>query len=312
MKKLFAFILLVLVSLFSVGCTEKEDPYLLVPEGIPLIAIGGVVDKFNVTTTPGPQVLQSELLQSNYECIIAPVTLGAQLSIKSAINYKIAGLITFDNMYIIARKNTKLESVSDLEGKTIYAYGANQPGDIMLKYVLEKSSVTSTIEYADSVASVVSAYFMPENAEYALVAEPYLSKVQEKLEVNVLDLAKVLNNLGEDSLNFLPQAAVYVYKDNSKAVNKKILKTIEDNIKSLNNDNSAYANLLLEQDTSLYPLFTNLGVNVLKGVCANAGINYLKAADKRNDLEAFFKVINKSNPNLFNNSLPGDDFYYNY
>ena len=310
MKKIISLLLVLVVSVFFIGCKEKEDPYLLTPEGIPLVAIGGAVDEFNVTTTPGPQVLQSELVQDNYDVIIAPVTLGAQLSIKGSINYKMAAVITFDNMYIIARSDKALSSISDLEGKTLYAYGQNQPSDIMLKYALEKSGVNCTIEYADSVATVVSSYFMPGNADYALVAEPYLSKVKQKLDVKVIDVAEVLRNLDEGSVDFVPQAAIYVYKDLSKSEVKKILKKLEANINSLKSDASAYAKVLLEKDTNLYPLFTNLGEEVLSGVCANAGISYLKAYDNKAKLEAFFNIVNKANKNLFNDSLPEDELYY--
>ena len=312
MKKIISILLVLFVSVFAFGCKEKEKTYLLTPEGIPLVAIGGVVSKFEVTTTPGPQVLQSELVQDNYDVIVAPVTLGAQLSIKGSINYKIAGLITFDNMYIVSKKNVTLNSINDLNGKTIYAYGQNQPSDIMLKYALEKSGVTCTIEYADSVATVVSSYFLPGNADYALVAEPYLSKIKQKVEVNVIDVASVLRGLSEGSVEFIPQAAIYVYKELSKSQIKKILKVIEDNIAALNKDNSAYAKLLLEQDSNLYPLFTNLGEDVLSGVCLNAGINYLKAYDNKAKLEEFFGIVDKANKNLFNGQVPSEDFYFKY
>lgn len=312
MKKIISILLVLFVSVFAFGCKEKEKTYLLTPEGIPLVAIGGVVSKFEVTTTPGPQVLQSELVQDNYDVIVAPVTLGAQLSIKGSINYKIAGLITFDNMYIVSKKNVTLNSINDLNGKTIYAYGQNQPSDIMLKYALEKSGVTCAIEYADSVATVVSSYFLPGNADYALVAEPYLSKIRQKVEVNVIDVASVLRNLSEGSVEFIPQAAIYVYKELSKSQIKRILKVIEDNIAALNKDNSAYAKLLLEQDSNLYPLFTNLGEDVLSGVCLNAGINYLKAYDNKAKLEEFFGIVDKANKNLFNGQVPSEDFYFKY
>ena len=312
MKKVLGLFLALIVSIFAFGCKEKEKPYLLVPEGIPLVAIGGVVDDFNVTTTPGPQVLQSELVQDNYDVIIAPVTLGVQLSIKGSIYYRIAGLITFDNMYIIARSNKTLSSIKDLEGKTLYAYGQNQPSDIMLKYALEKSGVNCTIEYADSVASVVSGYFMPGNADYALVAEPYLSKVKQKLDVKVIDVAEVLRSLDEGSVEFIPQAAIYVYKDLGKSETKKILKKLEENINSLKNNPSDYAKLLLEKDQNLYPLFSNLGEEVLNGVCNNAGISFLKAYDNKVKLEKFFRIVDKANKNLFNGNVPEEDFYFKY
>ena len=88
------------------------------------------------------------------------------------------------------------------------------------------------------------------------------------------------------------------------------IKKLEANINSLKSDASAYAKVLLEKDTNLYPLFTNLGEEVLSGVCANAGISYLKAYDNKAKLEAFFSIVNKANKNLFNDSLPEDELYY--
>lgn len=312
MKKVLLFLLLGFISLFTFGCKEKEQPYLLTPEGVPLIAIGGIVDEFNVTTTPGPSVLQSELLQDNYDVIIAPVTLGTQLSIKASINYKIAGLITFDNMYIVSRKATKLDSISDLEGKTLYAYGQNQPAGIMLEYALDKYSVNCTVEYKDDVATIATGYFIPGNAEYALVAEPYLSKIKQKFEINIIDVASLLKNLDNGKVEFIPQAAVYVYKDLGKQEIKRILKKIEANINSLNSDPSSYAKNLLTKDQNLYPLFNNLGEETLSGVCQNGGISYLKAYSSKAKLEEFYGIVNKANPKLFEGKIPEEDFYFKY
>ena len=153
---------------------------------------------------------------------------------------------------------------------------------------------------------------MPGNADYALVAEPYLSKIKQKMEVNVIDVASVLRNLSDGKVEFIPQAAIYVYNGLTKTQVKKILKTIENNIASLNSDSAAYAKLLLEKDANLYPLFNNLGEDVLKGVCQNAGINYLKACDNKAKLEEFFGIVDKANKNLFNSQVPSDDFYFNY
>lgn len=312
MKKVISLLLVVFICLFSIGCKEKEKPYVLTPEGIPLIAIGGTLEEYDVTTTPGPQVLQSELIQDNYDYIIAPVTLGAQLSIKTVINYKIAALITFDNMYIVSKTDKPLTSLNDLNGKKVAAYGQNQPSDIMFKYALGKFGVECEIEYAKDVASVVSGYFMPGNVDYALVAEPYLSKVKEKTDVNVLDLAKVLRELEEGSVDFIPQAAIYVYKDLSKSEVKKVLKKIEQNINSLNSDANAYAKKLLEMDESLYPLFKNLGEATLTSVCNNAGISFLKAYDNKAKLDAFFNIVNNANSEILGGKLPEDSFYFNY
>lgn len=313
LTKMIGLMLIMLFLVSVVGCNKNEEKKtILTPEGIPLIAIGSLLTDYEVATTAGASLLQSELLQENYDAIIAPVTLGAQLSLKGSLKYQIAGLITFNNMYIISRTTSKLASASDLEGKTIYVYGQNQPSDIALHYAL--SGINCTYEYADSVATVVSSYFVPGSAEYALVAEPYLSKIKITMgiDINVLDVSSLLASKSTYDLDYFPQAAVYVLATNTRKDNNKLLRDVEKGINKAKNDASDYATTLLAMDKDVYPLFNSLGNDVLTNVIKTSGIDYLKAKNERTTLEAYFKLIDLTNSKLFNGALPEDSFYYQF
>lgn len=304
MKKVLFVLLLVLTLCFSLGC-DKQDYSLLLPSGMPLVAVGGVVDEFDTLTTDGAALLKTELMADNYDVIIAPVNLGATLYNASKLNYKMASVITMSNIYVVTRAENKLDSLSDLEGKTIYSYGDGQPADKTLKYIIEKSGVNTTVlnNGIDSVATVVQSYFVNKTAEYILCAEPYVSNIKEKLhiDINVLDLSEVAKDLGEDSLNFLPQACIYLNVNNSKEKNNAILKKIEDNINKMINHKDRYVSSLLAQDEDLYPLFNNLGEDILKMVCNPDNINYVSALDHANDIKTYLSLIGISlnDDNLF-------------
>ena len=68
------------------------------PEGIPAVALGGLFEdsKMEITVVSGPSVLSSELIKKDYDVIVAPIILGAQLYTKGSLNYKLKLYIIFD------------------------------------------------------------------------------------------------------------------------------------------------------------------------------------------------------------------------
>lgn len=299
MKKLFA--VLVLCILCITGCgKEKSDEKITirVPQGTPLVACGGLLDKdyveFDIVS--GPTLLQEGLTKGEIDVIIAPINVGTKLYINGGSKYKLDSVIVSDNNYIVT-KNGELNSINDLSGKDIIAYGqASTPG-VTLSTALQVSEVTANVTYESSVALAVAGL---TESNYALVAEPELTKLKADYpSLKVLDLGDVI---GFD----IPQAGVFVNpKSNTKLVSK-FLKALEANITSLNSAPAVYADKVVE----LHAFFETMTVEVITNSIPRSNINYLKASENVTFLNSFYSLLNNYNSNILGGNTPNEDFYY--
>jgi NitT/TauT family transport system substrate-binding protein len=308
MKKIITILLMILIL---TGCTKTNSVKIkiLIPDGIPTIALGGLFDEenFEVTIVSGPDLLTSELIQDNYDIIVAPLTAGAKLYIKGSLKYKVESILTFGNSYLISRRDIKLDSMADLEGKTIAAFGMNNTPDIILKAALEEAGVVSEIEYENSVNDALTNRFLTNDIDYLLTAEPILTKIQTtmKIDINIIDLQAVLKS----EIALIPQAAIFVKESNENININNFLNKVEDNVLYLNSNPQIYADTLVSLDANKYPSFAKLGSPLIALSIPKSNIDYLKVIDNKTLIEKYFQIINKYNPNILGNSIPSDGFY---
>lgn len=310
MKKMLFLILLALV-LAGCGYKEKKDITILVPNGIPLIALGDLVDEYQVETVVGPDLLTSGLIAKSHDLIIAPLNLGAKLYLNNSSTFKLAALITFGNTYLVSRKSSPLETIQDVEGEEILAYGRNAVPDIILRKALAFSNVNAQINYQNGIDEVIPLFvsnsdnpndYLETAPKYILAAEPYLSKLEldYQMELNLLDLQEVLGD------NLIPQAAIFINPESEHYdLMDEVLDKIENNILSLNQDPKSYAKKI----TSKHQYFKNLGAETIEHSIPRSNINYLVASENINLCEEFFQMLNNYNPNLLGGEIPDQDFY---
>jgi len=312
MKKIILSLMVVLVGFLLSACKTQEEVYgdvsVMVPFGTPLIAVGGLigVEGINVEAVNDPSLLTAAMITQEKDIIIAPITAGTASYIKAGSTYKMAGIVTLGNTYIVSREANALTSVNDLEGKTITAYGRNNTPDIALQVLLDNANVTATIDYQSSVGDVVALFNGNTPPEYILVAEPFLTQLEANNTLNVLNVEEILQEA--DILDNIYQAAIFVNPESLKADVDHVISLIEENLNSLNSDVSAYANSIVDK----HAYFTNLGVAVLEASLPTANLAFVGAFSNKTAIENYYSIINTYNANLFNNQLPNTDFYYEY
>ena len=308
MKKVLYLLLIILTGTIFVGCGKKEDIKLLTPNGTPFISVGNLINEKGLTidNVDGSEPLINELSSNTYDIILAPITAGTKLYIKDISKYKLDSIVTINNTYIVSRKTTTLNSISDLEGKSILAYGQNNTPDIALKEAL--GDVQATITYTDSVQTAVTTFVgntqdpsnPPANTpEYILIAEPSLTQVQErfKMELNILDLSQEMNTN-------IYQAGIFINPESDQKRVGKIIEKIEENIKYLNEKPEEYAKSIVSKNR----VFETLTENIIAKSIPKSNINYEKAKTAKEKLETFFKMINTYNPQIIG-GVPNEDFY---
>lgn len=312
MKKIFS---LIILSLILIGCSndKKNEVTILVPNGIPLIALGDLVNEYQVETVVGPDLLTSGLITKSHDIIIAPLNLGAKLYLTNSSNYKLVAIITFGNTYLVSRKSTVLKNIFDVNGEEILAFGRNAVPDIILKKSLDIANVSAQINYQNGIDEVIPLFLSNPNnpndytnntPKYILAAEPYITKLEldYQMELNILNLQEVLGN------KQIPQAAIFINPESKNYdILDNVLKKIENNIKRLNIDPKGYAKRIV----SKHQYFQNLGSTIIEKCIPRSNINYLVASKNIDLCEDFFEMLNEYNPNLLGGKIPDQEFYEN-
>lgn len=264
MKKTIVLLMLILfsLSLFSCNKKQKEKVTVIVPNGIPYIAIGNLIDdpSFEITPVMGATNLQSALAGGTYDIVIAPINLGCKLISAKKANYKLASPITFNNFFIAS--NNEISSISDLEDKSLIAFGeAGIPGAVIKKLYEKYSLDVSKIDFSLSTsAEVLAKYTLDGGNGYYLLSEPELSKLSN---------AKSLNLAGLLDKNII-QAAVFVKNDADKDSIDRALKLIKNNINSLNSNVSGYVDSIIKKDKT----FEGYGKELLVKALPSCDIKY--------------------------------------
>lgn len=311
MKKLLM-ILAVMVLLVGCNSTREIDNRniikVITPNGIPLVALGDLMgdEKVEIENVSGPELLISALTTKNHDIVIAPLQLGAKLYISKASNYQVKAILSFGNTYIVSRE--KINSLADLQGQDIMAYGKNTSPDIILRSALKANDVEANITYQNSVDLIIPEFVCNTGScvppKYILSAEPVMTKLKTKFGIDIytLDLQEVL----KDQIEAIPQAAVFV---NPNSQNQKEIADFLDKLKTntevLNQDPQSYAERIVDK----HSYFTDLGVEGLKLSIPRSNIEYVEAKQNQKMIEDYFNLLNDYNENLLGNKIPDLDFY---
>jgi NitT/TauT family transport system substrate-binding protein len=294
-QKIAFFLLLILVS----GCTVKETSILklLVPMGAPSISVIPVLkeDIHSVNLVSGTDPLQAALISPNteYDIIIAPVNLGASLISKNSSQYRLWGVVTWGNLYIVGENEEVLSS----DG-TLALFGENAVPQKIFDSVKEKLSIDMNIAYFPSVNDA-QAQLLTQKVSAAMLAQPLAAATIAKAKEGGKELKIIANlqTLWKESTGTenYPQAAIFVlessYKKNKTVIEKQI-SDMKDYVEACWGENST-----LEADiTALTPEklglpSAKLVVSVFKGM----NVRIETALDVEEELIAFLQLFGLTN-----------------
>lgn len=296
--KLKITLLLLLVILLS-GCTEKEEATLklLVPMGAPSISVIPVLNEnvHSVNLVSGTDPLQAALISPNpeYDIIIAPVNLGASLISKNSSQYRLWGVVTWGNLYIVGDN----EEVFGSDG-TLALFGENAVPQKIFDVVKEKLSIEMNIAYFPSVNDA-QAQLLTQKASAAMLAQPLAAATIAKAKEGGKEL-KIIANLqtlwkestGTDNY---PQAAIFVLEssyDKNKTLIEEQISDMKDYVDACWGESST-----LEADiTSLTPEKLGLpSAKLVATVFKGMNVKIEAALDVEEELKAFLKLFGLTN-----------------
>ena len=296
MKKFFIFMFLIITTLSLASCGNvkvENEVKIITPYGTPYLALGGLLDEENVKidAVNGADGLKTALVKGEYDVVVAPINLGAQLFNKGNSKYVIEAVITMNNAYIVTENTNKLDSIKDLEGQNVLGFGQTGiPGSVLKTLYTNNDLDQSLIDFSQASSSAVYSIFAggSSSAKYALMSEPEISKLvlNDKKEVKSLDLTK---ELGVD----VPQACIYVNPNSEKQNDiDNLLKLIENNIKSLNKNPSKYADEVIALDRT----FEAMTKEVIVRSIPLTNIVYKEADSFKTEINNILSILGVPNP----------------
>ena len=315
MKK-FAAILLTLclvLSLASFAVAEEAiNVYALKgPTGIGLVKVMNDNDgTYNITLAGAPDEVTAAVINGDANIAAVPTNLAATLYNKTQGQVQLVALNTLGVLHIVT-SDPAIQSLSDLEGKTLWATGQGSTPEYVLNYILE----------ANGLADKVEVQYLAEHAELAtqaasgmvdvaLLPEPHVTSVlnQNKDFRIALDVTELFNQAaaGKGENAVLSMGCVIVNKEWAENNADKLAAFMDAYAASVEfvNSNVDEASQMVEAQ-GIIPKAA-----VAKKAIPNCHIVFVTGEEMKTQIAPFFQVLYNANPKSVGGALPVDDFYY--
>lgn len=315
MKK-FAAILLTLclvLSLASFAVAEEAiNVYALKgPTGIGLVKVMNDNDgTYNITLAGAPDEVTAAVINGDANIAAVPTNLAATLYNKTQGKVQLMALNTLGVLHIVT-SDPAIQSLSDLEGKTLWATGQGSTPEYVLNYILE----------ANGLADKVEVQYLAEHAELAtqaasgmvdvaLLPEPHVTSVlnQNKDFRIALDVTELFNQAaaGKGENAVLSMGCVIVNKEWAENNADKLAAFMDAYAASVEfvNTNVDEASQMVEVQ-GIIPKAA-----VAKKAIPNCHIVFVTGEEMKTQIAPFFQVLYNANPKSVGGALPVDDFYY--
>ncbi len=208
-------------------------------------------------------------------------------------------------LYILENGDT-VNSIADLEGKTLYATGQGATPEYVLQKILDENGLTGVeITFMGAHADLANA-MAAGDVDIALLPEPFVSTVLAKnSDVKVkIDINEEWQKIyGEDA--GMPMGVSVVsseFAENAAAM-EKLIADYSDSVEYVVSDPEAASEDIEAQ-----------GIVGSKTIAASAiprcGISFITGENCKSILEDYFSVMYESNPDSLGGKIPDDNFYY--
>ncbi|WP_317854877.1 ABC transporter substrate-binding protein [Chakrabartyella piscis] len=343
MKRNWMMITMVAMGLFMAGCGSNTAE---VP--VEETVVEAVVEEVEVSADPvdmsilalkGPTAMgmvsfmygvdSGEITDNNYDfSIIAAVDEVAAMLVKgeadiaalpanmASVLYnntegaiQVLGVNTLGVLYLVENGDA-LESIADLEGKTIYASGKGATPEYALMHILAENNLADsvTIEWKSEHAECVAAVAATEGA-IAMLPEPFVTTA--KMQNPDMRVAIDLNDAWEEMQGDVEDKSALItgvlvanrgfVEENTEAL-EMFMDHYNDSVLYTKEDVMGAAELV-----GKYEIVTQQVAEIALPAC---NITWVTGDDLVDQLGGYLAVLMEQNPASVGGALPADDFYY--
>ena len=313
MKKLFSAVIVAVLALCLVlGCASAYadvavNTRVYTLNGTTGFGMAGMIADakpgYSFTVETDPSVVTAALISGDCDIAALPTNAASALYNKTGGKVQVLALNTRGVLYLVSDGKEKIESIADLNGKTVYAPAQNPSfifAALCSKYGIELNIDTSYAQPAELNTAVAAG-----QVSLAVLPEPMVTvaRSQNKDLVVALDLTAEWDKVFEPGI--LVQGCVVVRREFAEqypeAV-KQFLADYEASVKLLSEDVQAAA-----EKIEASGIFAKAAV-AAKAI-PNCNICFVTGEDMQRELGAFLEIMFEKAPQSIGGAVPGDDFY---
>ena len=318
MKKLTA-LFLVFLLFCSVGCSAEETP-----DSIQIFAMKGptgmgmakmisdasqdntALYSFHIASSPDE--IAAEVIKGAYDIAAVPANLAAVLYQKTEGQLVIGAVNTLGVLYVLENGNT-IQSVNDLNGKTIYATGQASTPEYVLNYILAANNIDCKVTYL-AEHSELATQMSAGSVLLGMLPVPNVTTVlagnkDVRIALNLTEeWGKAAQKNGDNSA--LYQGCIVIRREFAEQYPdtvKKFLSDYEASVKFVNENTDDAAAMM--ETAGIIPKAA-----VAKKAIPDANIVFISGEDMKNGLSGFFEVLYKFNPSSVGGKLPDEKIFY--
>ncbi len=259
------------------------------------------------TIASSPDEVKSEIITGNFDIAAVPSNLAAVLYTKCPDTVRIAAVNTLGVLYILENGNT-INSIEDLNGKTIYATGQASTPEYALNYILDAFDVDCTVEYYTEHAELATKMIAGEN-NIGMLPVPNATTVLMKSDARIaLDLTELWQQAvaKNGDTSELCQGCIVINKKFADEYPEDLAAFLADYEASVNfvNENPEEASVMIET-AGIIP-----GAAIAKAAIPDANIVFIDGEEMKECLTGFFEVLHSFAPSSVGGSVPDDNIYY--
>lgn len=271
---------------------------------------GETANNYSITLAGSPDEITGSIVQGNFDIAAVPTNLAANLYAKTGGGIKMAALNTMGVLYLVQRGD-EIQSVADLEGKTIYSSGAGSVPEFAFNFIIESNGLTPgenvTVEYMNEHSEVAS-QLTAGMVDYAVLPQPFVTSVlntNEDITV-ALDLTEEWEAAEADG--GLTMGCVIVnaeFLENNREAVDAFLEEYRASVEFVTNPDNIdeAARLVVENEIiAKQPI-------AVKAI-PECNIVFIDGEEMRSIAGGFFKVLYDANPQSVGGALPDEGLYY--
>ena len=255
------------------------------------------------TIETDPSVVTAALVSGECDIAALPTNAAAALYNKTEGKVQVLALNTRGVLYLVTDDKEKIESIADLNGKTVYAPAQNP--SFIFAALCSKSGIELDIDTSYAQPAELNAAVAAGKVSLAVLPEPMVTvaKSQNQDLVVALDLTAEWDKVMEPGS--LVQGCVVVRRD--------FAEKNPDAVKAFLADYEASVKLLSEDTQSAAEKIEAAGIFNKAAVAAkaipNCNVCFVTGEDMQRELGAFLEIMSEKAPQSIGGKLPGEDFY---
>ena len=263
------------------------------------------VDSYTFTLAAAATELA--LVKGELDIACVPANLASALYQQTEGEVVTLGINTLGVLYIVENGNA-VQSLADLEGKTMVASGKDSTPEYALRYLLEENGVDPdtgvVIDWKNEHSECVSA-LASGAATIALLPQPFVTVAESKMPElrTALDLTEQWDAL--DNGSALITGVVVARRDVVEAHPQAVERFLEQYAASVDwvNANTADAAALIGEYGIVDAAVAEKALPACNIVC-------ITGSEMKEKLSGYLQVLCDASADSVGGAMPGDDFYY--